>query len=145
MKKYLVIIITLFFLSSNAQINFKGITWVLTKIEDKRDETSLHLDNTYSILRFEDSTYVGYGCNAFSGKYKITGNKINFLGGMLNTDQGCTDPEDYKAEHYVMQNFLQLEYKQSGDSLILTKGERMIFTYIKQKEKVKEKGKSKGK
>jgi heat shock protein HslJ len=145
MKKYLIIFISLFFLTSNAQINFKGITWVLTKIEDKRNESSLIIDHTYSILRFEDSTYVGYGCNAFSGKYKITGNKINFIGGMLNTDQGCTDPEDYKAEDYVMQNFLQLEFMQSGDSLILKKSDRIIFTYVKRKEKDNEKGKGKGK
>ena len=135
MKKYITIIICVFFLSSNGQINFKGITWVLKKIEDKRDDSSVKIDNNYSILRFDDSTYVGYGCNAFSGKYKVTGNKINFIGGMLNTDQGCTDPEDYKAEDYVMQNFLQLEYRQSGDSLILKKGERVIFSYIKRKEK----------
>jgi len=141
MKKYLIIIISLFFLSSNAQIKFKGITWVLTKIDDNRDGSSLKIDHNYSILRFDDSTYIGYGCNAFSGKYKIIGNKINFIGGMLNTDQGCTDPEDYKAEDYVMQNFTQLEYMQSGDSLILKKGERVTFTYMKQKEKEKRKEK----
>ncbi|MEI8137888.1 MAG: META domain-containing protein [Bacteroidota bacterium] len=90
----------MFFLSLNAQIKFKGITWVLTKIEGNIENSSLIIDHNYTILRFDDSTYVGYGCNAFSGKYKITGNKINFISGMLNTDQGCTDREDYKAEDY---------------------------------------------
>jgi heat shock protein HslJ len=138
MKKYLTIIISLFFLSINGQTaikDLKGITWVLKQIDDNRDHTSVKIDNNYSILRFEDSTYVGYGCNAFSGKFKITGNKINFIGGMLNTEQGCTDPEDYKAEDYVMQNFTQLEYMQSGDTLILKKGSRVTFTYIKRKGK----------
>ena len=54
---------------------------------------------------------------------------------MLNTDQGCTDPEDYKAEDIMMQNFTQLDYLQSGDSLILKKGTRIVFTYLKRKEK----------
>jgi heat shock protein HslJ len=135
MKKYLIMIVSLFFLSSHAQTNLKEITWVLKKIEDKRDNSSVTITNNYSILRFSDSTYTGYGCNAFSGKYKITGDKINFIGGMLNTEQGCTDPEDYKAEDYMMQNFTQLVYIQSGDSLILKKGERITFTYIKRKGK----------
>lgn len=125
-KKYLIIIISLFFLSSNAQIKFKGITWVLTKIKDNIENSSLIIDHNYTILGFDDSTYLGYGCNAFFGKYKITGNKINFISSMLNTDQGCTDRKDY-----MMQNFTQLEYMQSGDSLILKKGERVTFTYIK--------------
>lgn len=135
MKKYLIIITSLFFLSSNAQNNLKDITWVLTKIVDNKENTSLKLDNNYSILRFSDSTYTGYGCNAFSGKYKIKNNRINFIGGMLNTEQGCTDPEDYKAEDYVLLNFLQLEYKINGDTLILNKGDKIIFTYIKRKVK----------
>ncbi len=135
MKKYLTMIVGMFFLSVNSQTNLKNVTWVLKKIEDKRDQTSLLINNNYSILRFSDSTYTGYGCNAFSGKYKITGNKINFIGGMLNTDQGCTDPEDYNAEDIMMQNFTQLDYLQSGDSLILKKGTRIVFTYLKRKEK----------
>jgi hypothetical protein len=110
-------IIGMFFLSVNAQTNLKNVTWVLKKIEDKRDETSLLINNNYSILRFSDSTYTGYGCNAFSA------------------DQGCTDPEDYKAEDIMMQNFTQLDYLQSGDSLILKKGTRIVFTYLKRKEK----------
>lgn len=135
MKKYLIMIVSMFFLSANAQTNLKNVTWVLKKIEDKRNNESLQINNNYSVLRFSDSTYIGYGCNAFSGKYKITGNKINFIGGMLNSDQGCTDPEDYKAEDIMMQNFTQLEYHQSGDSLFLKKGTRIVFTYIKRKEK----------
>jgi len=135
MKKYLIVVVSMFFLSVNAQNNLKDVTWVLKKIEDNRENTSLLINNNYSILRFSDSTYTGYGCNAFSGKYKITNNKINFIGGMLSTDQGCTDPEDYKAEDIMMQNFTQLEYVQTGDSLILKKGTRVTFTYVKRKTK----------
>ncbi|MDO8998612.1 MAG: META domain-containing protein [Bacteroidota bacterium] len=138
MKKYLTLLICLFILSikaqSDAKTDFKNITWVLRQIQDNKENATLKINNEYSILRFSDSTYTGYGCNAFKGKYKVSGNKINFFGGMLNTDKGCTDPEDYKAEDYVMLNFLQLDYKQKGDTLILNKGNKVIFTYTKRKK-----------
>lgn len=132
MKKYLVILICVFTTFSQAQ-KLKNVTWVLSKIEDKEAKTSINLNHTHSILRFEDSTYTGYGCNGFSGKYKITGNKITFLGGMQITDNGCGNPDDYKAENYVLENFIQLQYKQVGENLILGNNGNVIFTYYKQK------------
>ena len=107
----------------------------MTKIEDKKAKTSLIINNEHATLRFDDTTYAGYGCNAFSGKYKVMGNKINFLGGMHITDNGCGAPEDYKAENYVLQNFMQLEYKLTGETLTLNKDNEVVFTYVKKKEK----------
>lgn len=131
MKKILLILVCAFTIFSQAQ-KLKNITWVLSKIEDKEAKTSINLKHTHSILRFEDSTYTGYGCNGFSGKYKITGDKINFLGGMQITDNGCGNPDDYKAENYVLENFIQLQYKQVGDNLILGYNGNVIFTYYQQ-------------
>lgn len=135
MKLLLIILVNIVFLSAPAQIGIKDITWVLTKIEDKKEKTTVTLSHDHSILRFNDSTYSGYGCNAFSGKYKINGNKIIFLGGMEVSDNLCTQPEDFKAEAYVLKDFTQLEYKQTAENLILTKGATTIFTYRKKKEK----------
>lgn len=116
-----------------AQTSLKNVVWVLSKIDDTKEKTSINLNHSHSILKFEDSTYTGYGCNGFSGKYKITGNKIFFLGGMQITDNACGNPDDYKAQNYVLDNFIQLEYKLAGESLILTKAGEVIFTYNKQK------------
>ncbi|MEO6304577.1 MAG: META domain-containing protein [Bacteroidia bacterium] len=135
MKKYLILIISLFFLTSKSQTGLKGITWVLSNVEDKKAKTSISLNHDHSILRFEDSTYAGYGCNAYSGKYRITGNKINFLGGMQISDQSCTQPDDAKVEDYIMKDFIQLEYKQVGETLILTKPNEVVFTFNKKKTK----------
>ncbi|MDP1802913.1 MAG: META domain-containing protein [Bacteroidota bacterium] len=135
MKLLLIILLNIVFLSAAAQIGIKDITWILTKIEDKKEKTTVTLSHDHSILRFNDSTYSGYGCNAFSGKYKINGNKIIFLGGMEVSDNLCTQPEDFKAEAYVLKDFTQLEYKQTAENLILTKGATTIFTYRKKKEK----------
>ncbi len=133
MKRYLILVISVFILNSQAQTGLKNVIWVLSKIEDTKAKTSINLNHSHSILKFEDSTYTGYGCNGFSGKYKVAGNKINFLGGMKITDNGCGNPDDYKAENYVLQNFIQLEYKQVGETLILKKGNEVTFTYNKQK------------
>lgn len=135
MKLLLIILLNIVFLSAAAQIGINDITWILTKIEDKKEKTTVTLSHDHSILRFNDSTYSGYGCNAFSGKYKINGNKIIFLGGMEVSDNLCTQPEDFKAEAYVLKDFTQLEYKQTAENLILTKGATTIFTYRKKKEK----------
>jgi len=133
MKKYLILITAVFTINIYAQTGLKNVVWVLAKIEDTKEKTSINLNHSHSILKFEDSTYTGYGCNGFSGKYKIAGNKINFLGGMQITDNACGNPDDYKAENYVLDNFIQLEYKQVGESLILTKAGQVVFTYNKQK------------
>jgi heat shock protein HslJ len=137
MKLILTALLNIVVFSIAAQSGIKDITWVLTKIEDKQEKTTVTLTHDHSILRFNDSTYSGYGCNAFSGKYKISGNKIIFLGGMEISDNICTQPEDLKAEAYVLKDFIQLEFKQTGDALILTKGATTIFTYRKKKEKDK--------
>lgn len=134
MKLLLTLLVNIVLLSINAQNGIKDITWVLSKIEDKTEKTSVTLSHDHSILRFNDSTYSGYGCNAFSGKYKISGNKIIFLGGMEMSDNLCTQPEDLKAEAYVLKDFTQLEYKQTAENLILTKGATTVFTYRKKKE-----------
>ncbi|MBA2612414.1 MAG: META domain-containing protein [Bacteroidetes bacterium] len=137
MKKYLTIIISAFILSSNAQPVLKDVTWVLLKIEDKAAKTCLTISHDHSVLLFEDSTYAGYGCDAFSGRYKINGNKINFIGGMSITNAGCSNPEDYTAEDYIMKNFIQLEYKIVDDNLILNKDDNVIFTFVKRAKKKK--------
>lgn len=131
------IFINLNVLSFKAQTSIKDVTWVLTKIEDKRENTTVTLHHDHSILHFNDSTYSGYGCNAFSGKYKISGNKLIFLGGMQVSDNLCTEPEDSKAEDYIMKDFTQMEFKQVGESLILSKGGNVFFTYHKKIEKDK--------
>lgn len=133
MKKYLIFIFGLLVFNSFSQSGLKNVVWVLSKIEDTKEKTNINLNHTHSILKFDDSTYTGYGCNGFSGKYKIVGNKINFIGGMQITDNACGNPDDYKAQDYVLDNFIQLEYKQIGETLILKKGSEVIFTYNKQK------------
>ncbi len=135
MKLFLTLLLSIVLLAINAQTGIKDITWVLIKIEDKQEKTTVTLTHDHSILRFNDSTYSGYGCNAFSGKYKISGNKIIFLGGMEMSDNLCTRPEDFKAEAYVLKDFTQLEFKQTDENLILTKGTTTVFTYHKKKEK----------
>jgi len=137
MKHYIIFIFSFFALSSFSQTGFKNVVWVLSKIEDTKEKTSINLNHSHSILKFDDSTYTGYGCNGFSGKYKIVGNKINFLGGMQLTENGCGNPDDYKAQNYVLDNFIQLEYKQVGENLILTKAGEVIFTYRKQRPEEK--------
>ena len=131
MKKNLLVLISFYFLSLNAQNNLKGVTWVLSKIEDQKANTHITLNHDHSILRFEDSTYAGYGCNAFSGKYKIKGNKIIFAGGMQISDQSCTQPDDAKVEDYILQDFIQLDYKLIAETLILSKSNEVVFTYNK--------------
>lgn len=134
MKRCLIVIVLIGLITTGyAQTGLKGVVWVLSKIDDTKEKTSINLNHSHSILKFEDSTYTGYGCNGFSGKYKIVGNKINFIGGMQITDNACGNPNDYKAQNYVLDNFIQLEYKLTGESLILTKAGEVIFIYNKQK------------
>lgn len=135
MKRYFIIIAFISFtITVYSQTGLKNVVWVLSKIEDTKEKTSISLNHSHSILKFDDTTYTGYGCNGFSGKYKIVGNKINFIGGMQITDNACGNPDDYKAQDYVLDNFIQLEYKLIGESLILTKAGEVIFTYNKQKK-----------
>lgn len=135
MKRYFIIIAFISFIATvYSQTGLKNVVWVLSKIDDTKEKTSINLNHSHSILKFEDSTYTGYGCNGFSGKYKIVGNTINFIGGMQITNNACGNPDDYKAQNYVLDNFIQLEYKLAAESLILTKAGEVIFTYNKQKK-----------
>ncbi len=114
-----------------AQSGLKNVVWVLSKVEDKKTNTNITLTHDHSILRFDDSTYAGYGCNAFSGKYRVSGDKLSFFGGMQISDQTCTQPDDAKVEDYIMKDFVQLQFKLIGETLILSKNNDVFFTFKK--------------
>jgi heat shock protein HslJ len=115
--------------NANGSTSLDKTSWRLVRMEGQTPAALAALRRSISI-RFEAGRVVGFsGCNAFSGPYTLSQNRVTF-GDLAGTMMACGEPEAARLEE-AFKNALSAPATVTirGDRLTLTNDSGAVLTF----------------
>ncbi len=109
-------------------VNLAGTSWQLVAYGSVNNQVSAAA-GVETNLEFGKNGQVGgnFGCNSFSGDYKVRSGKIEF-GALMSTEMACPEPQMTQESSAFQVMNGKVRYEMNGDSLtIYGPGEEVLL------------------